>query len=72
MATLDTHLSESNFKTLKFELIILQIPSLAMSPGWTGTEAHVLTARSVQHCRRTEMHQEADRYANLNNDQGIV
>lgn len=48
----------------------VEISSLAVLASRPRTQTHVLAARSVQHRARTEVHQKADRYANIDHDKG--
>jgi hypothetical protein len=46
----------------------IEISSSAVPPGWPGTQTHLLTVRSLQHCSRPTMYQETNGHANIHHD----
>ena len=45
-----------------------EVPPPAVPAGGTGAQAHLPAAGGLQHCARTEVHQEVDRHADVHHD----
>ena len=46
------------------------LPAPPLPTSGPRAQAHLPTPRGLQHCGWTEVHQEADRHANIHHDQG--
>ena len=52
--------------------LLQQIPSPSVLASWSGAEAHLPAAGSLQHRARAEVHQETHRQPDFHHDQGKV